>query len=71
MSVMARYSGTCGECGGRWEPGDLIRSEAYEPGTLPTWQHAVCPDDATWPDGPYPMACGTCWLVHPVGACDR
>lgn len=24
-----------------------------------------------WPDGPYPMACGTCWLVHPVGACDR
>ena len=27
MTLMARYSGTCPDCGGRWQPGDLIRSE--------------------------------------------
>ena len=26
MSIPARYSGVCPECGERWQPGDLIRS---------------------------------------------
>ena len=69
MTLPARYSGTCPECGGRWQPGDLIRAEAYDPGCLPEWRHAACPDDdpltATHP------ICQTCWLTHPEGACDR
>lgn len=70
MTIMARFSGTCPECGNRWQPGDLIRSEQPEPGELPLWQHAVCPDtqqdidDARTP-------CARCFLIHPEGACDR
>lgn len=75
MTIQARYSGTCPECGGRWQPGDLIRSERTAPGNLnvAVWQHVVCPDVA---DGD-PTAlrrgekvCENCWLIHPEGACD-
>lgn len=45
MTIQARYSGTCPECGGRWQPGDLIRADEPKQGDIPTWQHAVCPDD--------------------------
>ena len=27
MTIPARYSGLCIECGERWQPGDLIRSD--------------------------------------------
>lgn len=73
MALMARYSGVCPDCGGRWQPGDLIRAEATKLGEMPTWTHAVCPDDLT--DALMLRAnesvCQTCWLVHPLGACDR
>ena len=44
MSIVARYSGTCSECGDRWQPGDLIRvvPDDQRPGV---WRHASCPDD--------------------------
>lgn len=70
MTLMARWSGTCPECGETWQPGDLIRSEStYDgpTGTSPVWQHAVCPDPL---DTNNPV-CQTCWLTHPEGACDR
>ena len=44
MSIPARYSGYCPECGERWQPGDLIRSDDRDPDGLPIWAHAVCPD---------------------------
>lgn len=64
MTIQARYSGTCPECGGRWQPGDPINAPRGR------WQHEVCPDD------PGDLAvrhgvCQTCWLDHPEGACDR
>ena len=31
MSIPARYSGLCIECGERWQPGDLIRSVVVGP----------------------------------------
>ena len=68
MTLMARYSGVCPECGERWQPGDLIRAEETSPGDLPAWQHAVCPDEDLTPTHP---VCETCWLTHPEGACDR
>lgn len=70
MSIQARYSGTCPECGGRWQPGDFIRAEAPPLGSLPEWKHAICPDapdDLTVRHG----ICQTCRLDHPEGACDR
>lgn len=67
MTLMARWSGVCPECGERWQPGDLIRADETELGTPPAWQHAVCPDPlATEHPG-----CQECWLTHPEGACDR
>lgn len=68
MTIQARYSGLCPECGGRWEPGDAI--DTAEPGNLSRWKHAACPDQ------PDDLAvrhgiCQTCWLDHPEGACDR
>ena len=69
MTLPARYSGTCPECGDRWQFGDLIRAEETRPGDLPAWQHAVCPDDD--PLTAAHPACQTCWLTHPEGACDR
>ncbi len=69
MTIMARYSGTCPECGERWQPGDLIRSDgSTEPDGLPIWQHAHCPDAPPERENP---VCSTCWLTHPIGACDR
>lgn len=67
MTLPAHYSGLCPDCGGTWQPGDLIRADEHEPGTFPQWKHAVCPDplDATHP------VCPSCWLTHPEGACDR
>lgn len=67
MSIQARYSGTCPDCGDRWQPGDLIRADEPEPGDLPEWRHAVCPDPLTDTN----PVCQTCWLTHPEGACDR
>ena len=45
MSIQARYSGYCLECGERWQPGDLIRyggTDGFH--AHPVWQHAQCPD---------------------------
>ena len=68
MSILARYSGYCPECGERWQPGDLIRSDDRDPNGLPIWIHAACPDV---PDAdslrPGETACPACWLVHPKG----
>ena len=72
MSIPARYSGVCPECGERWQPGDLIRSVDRSVEGLPIWQHAACPTpyDALVVN-PGEKACPTCWLIHPEGACDR
>ena len=59
MSIPARYSGTCPECGERWQPGDLIRSDATQPGELPVWQHAVCPEAVEKLEGD---VCPRCFL---------
>lgn len=69
MTLMARWSGECPNCGERWQPGDLIRSEQPDPGDLPAWQHAVCSDDDPL-EATHPV-CQTCWLTHPEGECDR
>ena len=72
MSIPARYSGVCPECGERWQPGDLIRSVDRAVDGRPIWTHAVCPDV---PDAAAvrsgEVACPDCWLIHPEGACDR
>ena len=70
MSVQARYAGDCGECGGRWQPGDLICSEdshlPLEKRRKPTvWRHVVCPDNT---DDPTTLrrgetVCQACWLT--------
>ena len=44
MSIPARYSGLCIECGERWQPGDLIRSDQLNDVGMALWTHAVCPD---------------------------
>ena len=74
MTIQARYSGVCVECGERWQPGDLIRADKYHRDGLPIWQHAVCPDarvDALMaPARRGEVSCPVCWLIHPEGACD-
>ena len=66
--IRALYSGECVECGVRWEPGELIESvDDPQSGERLGWQHARCPKPAR----PAEVACTTCWLTHPVGACDR
>lgn len=69
MTLMARWSGVCPECGETWQPGDYIRADAPEPGDPPLWQHATCPDPLVTE---HPV-CQKCWLTHPAieGACDR
>lgn len=67
MTVMARYSGVCPDCGERWQPGDLIRANKTKPGDLPEWRHVVCLDPLETTN----KACPVCWLTHPEGACDR
>jgi hypothetical protein len=71
VSIPARYSGFCPECGERWQPGDLIRCEERtgSPGADPAWKHAVCPDPLL--DRLIGKPCPVCWLVHPEGVCDR
>ena len=69
MTIPARFSGVCPDCGERWQPGDLIRSDGRERGGLPIWTHAVCPDPLV--DHLIGRPCPVCWLVHPEGACDR
>lgn len=63
MTFMARFSGTCDKCDGRWRPGGLIRFDGASDDGTPLWGHAVCPDsvDAL----AHGDACGTCWLVKP------
>ena len=72
MTIQARYSGVCVECGERWQPGDLIRADKYHHDGKALWTHAVRPD-ATDPlpaARPGEVACPDCWLIHPEGACD-
>ena len=72
MTIPARYSGVCPECGERWQPGDLIRSQAVGAQHHDFWMHAVCPtpyDALTVNAGE--KVCPTCWLIHPEGECDR
>lgn len=64
MSIQARWSGECPECGERWQPGDFIRADEDR-----EWKHAVCPDEAT--EALLAPVCEVCWLAHPEGACDR
>ena len=68
---MARYSGVCPECGGRWQPGDLIRSDETMSGVGLAWLHAVCPDGVVDDLTPTHPVCDVCWLTHAEGACDR
>ena len=65
MSIRARYSGVCPECGERWQPGDLIRTDDRASDGLPIWKHATCPDPLT--DHPAGKPCPVCWLAHPEG----
>jgi len=73
MTIMARYSGVCPECGERWQPGDLIRSQAVGAEHHEFWMHASCPN----PEldrllvQPGEVSCRACFLIHPEGECDR
>lgn len=58
MTLPARYSGVCPECGDRWQPGDLIRADEDR-----QWKHAVCPDDTD--DLAHGEVCDRCWLTKP------
>ena len=70
MTLMARYSGTCFECGGRWQPGDLIWCDGQDNRGVPIWQHATCPPPVDPLAVEHP-ACPVCFLTHPEGKCDR
>lgn len=70
MTLTARFSGTCHECGQRWQPGDLIRADQPERGVLPIWQHATCPETPDDRDAQR-TPCERCFLIHPKGTCDR
>lgn len=61
MSLTARFPGECEECDEPIRPGELV--EGADPG----WRHVVCPD----PLQVEQPACPVCFLVHPVGKCDR
>lgn len=72
MTIPARYSGVCPECGERWQPGDFIRAADRAVEGLPIWTHAACPvvmDLLTVRPGE--VSCRDCFLIHPEGACDR
>lgn len=75
MSIPARYSGVCPDCGERWQPGDLIRSDQLNDVGMALWTHAACPDpivDALMaPARTGEVSCPACFLIHPEGACDR
>ena len=44
MSITARWSGYCSECGERWQPGDQIRSVVVGYEHMERWVHDRCPD---------------------------
>ena len=44
MSIPARWSGYCSECGERWQPGDPIRSVVVGYEHMERWVHDACPD---------------------------
>ena len=67
--IEARYPGTCPECGGRWQPGDLIRAEEMRLDSGVYWVHAACPDIPSDYEHHQPV-CDRCWLSH-AGECDR
>lgn len=74
MTIRARYSGLCPECGGRWETGDIIcgadNGLPYEQRRRPTvWRHVSCPDAPSDYEHHAPV-CDRCWLSH-AGECDR
>ena len=68
MSIAARWSGYCSECGERWQPGDQIRSVVVGYEHMERWVHDACPDVLA-PDAlrPGETVCTDCWLVHPKG----
>ena len=72
MSITARWSGYCSECGERWQRDDPIRPVVVGCEHMERWVHDACPD-APDPDAlrPGETVCTDCWLVHPKGACDR
>ena len=69
LTIRAHYSGICAECGQRWQPSELIRSDTHPP----EWKHAVCPDDPKLAKAQRgEVSCPHCWLIHPLTAdCDR
>jgi len=75
MTIMARYSGVCPQCGERWQPGDLIRACANPTETgAACWHHASCPNpeiDRLIEVRPGEVSCRRCFLIHPEGECDR
>lgn len=60
----ARYQGRCAGCEERIFEGDFI--EMVDGKAV----HADCIAAAPV-ERPEPPVCTDCWLVHPVGACDR
>ena len=63
----ARYNGRCGSCDERIREGDLIR---FDMNSDSNFVHDDCAEAAPV-ERPEPPVCTTCWLVHPVGVCDR
>lgn len=62
MALTARFPGTpCTECD------ELIAVGEQIVGSDPGWRHVACPDPLTVEHAPCPV----CFLVHPVGRCDR
>lgn len=60
MTILARYSGTCPDCGERLQPGDLIRSgDCTERGVPTMWGHAACPQSVEKAEG---AVCDRCFL---------
>lgn len=65
MFHRAEYHTRCGACEAAIRIGDLIgRTEDGE------WVHASCVDEDDR-SSHQPDPCPVCWLVHPIGACDR
>lgn len=67
MSFIARFPGTCTECGDRIEPGDEVSRAAGAGG----YSHVTCPDSIEGRDDRAALMqprCGRCGLNHP-GEC--
>ena len=66
VSFRAKYSGRCGACDDRINPGDDVR---YDDDQL---VHDVCPGPAYTPDqftlGPLETLCPQCFTIH-AGEC--